>query len=287
MKVMAILIRREFWEHRVLWLAPLVLCVCYLVFCVFAATRFTLDGVAVGGAPMDLNPMVPGFYFGMSLVFTGILYGLMALVGFFYLCDCLFTERKDRTILFWKSLPVSDTKTVLSKLFVALVAVPLVVYALALVTNLVAFLMFKVAVGFGPGIEASKHSTAIMWLKLNGYLLLDVFVLALWFAPVAAYQLLVSVTVPRVVFVWTLLPPIALVIGQKLFFDSWSLRDLLLLRLAAGPNTFPGGNETVDGMIEAVNALPMLGRTDLWIGVAIAVALVFLTIRIRRHRSDS
>jgi ABC-2 type transport system permease protein len=287
MKVMAILVRREFWEHRVLWLAPLVLCVCYLVFCVFAATRFTLSGVVVGGDATDWNPAVPGFYLGMSLVFTGILYALMALVAFFYLCDCLFTERKDRTILFWKSLPVSDTMTVLSKLLVALIAMPLVVYALALVTNLIAFLIFKVAVRFASGSDAPKYWTAITWLKLNGYLLLDVFVLALWFAPVAAYQLFVSVTVPRVVFVWTLLPPIALIIGQRLFFDSWSLRDLVLLRLSAGPDTTTDFNQTAAGMIQGINALPMLARTDLWIGVAIAAALVFLTIRIRRHRSDS
>jgi ABC-2 type transport system permease protein len=286
MKVMAILIRREFWEHRVLWLAPLGLCICYLALCIFAGTKFTLTGASIGG--QGLNPMMPGFYLVMSLVFTMALYGLMAVVGFFYLCDCLFTERKDRTILFWKSLPVSDAMTVLSKLLVGLIAVPLVVYALALVTNLIAFLIFKVAVGFGPATDTSKHWTAINWLKLNGYLLMDVFILALWYAPIAAYQLLVSVTVPRVAFVWTVLPPVALILAQKLFFNSWSLRDLIFHRLGVGDNSLnSGGNETAANMIEMVNAFPMLERPELWIGVAIAAALVFLTIRIRRHRGDS
>ncbi len=63
---------------------------------------------------------------------------LMAIVTFFYLSDCLYSERKDRSILFWKSLPVSDAVTVISKLLVALIAVPLVVYVLSLVTNLLA-----------------------------------------------------------------------------------------------------------------------------------------------------
>jgi ABC-2 type transport system permease protein len=288
MKVMAILIRREFWEHRVLWLAPLGLCICYLALCIFAGTKFSLSGATVGGASMDMNPMVPGFYLVMSLLFTLALYSLMALVGFFYLCDCLFTERKDRTILFWKSLPVSDTMTVLSKLLVALIAVPLVVYALAFVTNLIAFLIFKVAVGFSPATDTPKYWTALNWLRLNGYLLMDVFILALWYAPIAAYQLFVSVTVPRVVFVWTLLPPLALVLAQKLFLDSWSLRDLILHRLGVAGDSLNGrGNESAESMIEMVNAFPMLARTELWIGVAIAAALVFLTIRIRRHRGDS
>jgi ABC-2 type transport system permease protein len=288
MNTMAMLIRREFWEHRMLVFAPLALCVIYLMLCVLAGANFKFnlpifpDGVTATG------PMPPIFYFIMNIMFTATLYGLMAIVAFFYLCDALYAERRDRSILFWKSLPVSDTMTVLSKLLVALIVVPLVVYVLALATNILAFLVFKVAVGFSVPRDPLPGGASVTWLKINGYLLMDVFILALWFAPVAAYQLLMSVAVPRAVFVWTVLPPVALIFGQRIFFDSWSIRDLVIHRLGGVMSNLDGPDgETLQTAFNGINGLPLLSRPDMWIGVAIAAALVFAAIRIRRYRGDS
>jgi len=111
-------------------------------------------------------------------------------------------------------------------------------------------------------------------------------VLALWFAPVAAYQLLISAFVPRGPFVFTLLPPLALIFGERLFFGTWHIGGFVLHRLGAvqlGPHTGRG----LEGFIDALNALPLLQRLDLWIGVVVAAALLVLTIRIRRHRDDN
>jgi ABC-2 type transport system permease protein len=282
MNVLPMLIRREFWEHRVLVIAPVALCVVYLVLFALAGANFNVGRVYVGSA----EPTSPGFLFVMHVVFTGLLYGLMSIVAFYYLCDCLYAERKDRSILFWKSLPVSDAMTVISKLVVALIAVPLVVYVLALVTNLLTLVAFKFAFQFQPPRDTSHHWTVLSWLRLNGYLLADVFVLALWFAPVAAYQLLVSVVAPRAVMVWTVLPPLALILGQYLLFDSWSIGQFVLHRL--GAISIGGGRgDGVDGVIDGINALPVLLQPELWIGVAVAAVLVFATIRIRRHRDDN
>jgi ABC-2 type transport system permease protein len=282
MNVLPMLIRREFWEHRVLVIAPVALCLVYLVLCALAGANFNVGRVYVG----SVEPTSAGFLFVMHVVFTGLLYGLMSIVAFYYLCDCLYAERKDRSILFWKSLPVSDAMTVISKLVVALIAVPLVVYALALVTNLLTLVAFKIAFQFQPPRSTSPHWTVLSWLRLNGYLLADVFVLALWFAPVAAYQLLVSVVAPRAVMVWTVLPPLALILGQYLLFDNWSIGQFVLHRLGA-VSLVGGHGGGVDGVIEGVNALPVLLQPELWIGVAVAAVLVFATIRIRRHRDDN
>ncbi len=282
MNVLPMLIRREFWEHRVLVIAPLVLCVVYLMLCALAGANFNVGWLYVGNA----EPMSAAFLFVMHGVFAGLLYGLMSIVAFFYLCDCLYAERKDRSILFWKSLPVSDAMTVLSKLVVALIALPLVVYVLAFATNLLTLIVFKIAFQFQPPRNSAPHWTLLSWLRLNGYLLADVFVLALWFAPIAAYQLLVSVVASRAVMVWTLLPPVALVLGQKLLFDSWSIGQFVLYRLGTG--LISGGRGGgLEGVIDGVNLLPVLTQPELWIGVAVAALLVFATIRIRRHRDDN
>jgi len=282
MKAMMMLVRREFWEHRMLLFAPITLCVIFLVLCALAGANFDIGWMNFDGTSGAQQAMPRGFYLVMNLVFTILLYALMAMVAFFYLCDCLYAERKDRSILFWKSLPVSDTMTVLSKLVVALVGVPLVVYGLALVTNALSWVIFMVTVDFAP----SRGPTALNWLKMNGYLLADVFVLALWFAPIAAYQLVVSVWVPRAVAVWTLLPPVAVILGQKIFFDSWSIAELVRQRFGGFTINF-GGGESPAAAIDAINAIPLLARADLWIGVAIAAVLVYVTIRIRRHSDDT
>ena len=130
-------------------------------------------------------------------------------------CDCLYAERKDRSILFWKSLPVSDAATVLSKLLVALIVVPLGVYVLALVTNLLALLMFKV-----PSISAVERPfecgpASRRGSRSNGYLLVDVFVLALWYSPIAAYQLLISGWCRAQRVRLDVLPPVALILGRS------------------------------------------------------------------------
>jgi ABC-2 type transport system permease protein len=278
---MLLLVRREFWEHRMLVIAPAVLCVLYLILCALAAAGVNVSAVRVGHLPS-----AAAFLIVMHVAFTTLLYGLMAVVAFFYLCDCLYAERKDRTILFWKSLPVSDTKTVLSKLIVALIAMPLVVYLLSLVTNVIAFMLVKLL--FHPPVSANPGSgwTMFGWLRMNAYLLLDIPVLALWFAPVAAYQLLISVLVPRAPFVFTLLPPLTLIFGEALFLGTWNVGIFIGHRLGAADG-LPRTGRGVEGLIDSINTLPLLQKPELWIGVALAAAVIYLTIRIRRHSDDS
>ena len=283
MNVMPILIRREFWEHRMmLVMAPLALCVIYLILCVLAGAKIDVNLLQFENHPTSSA----AYLVVMHTAFTVLLYLLMAVVAFFYLCDCLYAERKDRSILFWKSLPVSDTATVLSKMLVALIAIPVVVFVLSFVTNVIAFGIFKALIHVPAPPSVASDWTVGGWLRLNGYLIVDILVLALWFAPVAAYQLLISVVVPRAPFVFTVLPPLALVFGERLFFGSWHIGLFLGHRLGSvrfGPRMGQG----VQGVIDAVNALPLLQRPELWIGALLAAALIVLTIRIRRHQDDS
>ncbi len=282
MKAMAMLIRREFWEHRVLVIAPLVVCVLYLGLFVLATAKLHVGSVYIGDAGRSMG----NFASVMHIMFTGMLYVLTAFVTFFYLADSLYAERKDRSILFWKSLPVSDAMTVLSKLLVALIAVPLVVFAFSVVTHVLVLLIFNIAAAFNLPRDPAPHWTLLTWLRLNGFLLVDVFVFALWYSPIVAYQLLVSVFAQRAVLVWTLLPPLILIFGQKLLFDSWSIGQFALYRL--GALSLGGGlNGRLDSVVDGLNALPVLRLPGLWVGVGVAAVLVFATIRIRRHRDDS
>jgi hypothetical protein len=133
---------------------------------------------------------------------------------------------------------------------------------------------------------ASPDWTFMSWVRLNGYLIVDIFVLALWYAPIVGYQMVISVLAPRAVFVLTLLPPLALVFGERLFFGTWHVGGFLLYRLVgvqlSGPQVY-----TPRGVIDTINQLPLLQTPGLWIGVAVAALLIYATILIRRHRDDT
>jgi ABC-2 type transport system permease protein len=286
MKTMVMLIRREFWEHRVFVWLPLILCVAFLATCVLLGANLNINSADFGGGRRGITPNVPGFFMVLTFLLPVVVTALMAVVTFFYLSDSLYADRKDRSILFWKSLPVSDTLTVLSKMLVALIVVPLIVYVIAFVTNLLAMLVFKVSMG--TQLFPSTFGIA-EWLGANLHLLLRIFVLALWYSPLVAAQLLISVSVPRMPLVWTVLPPLALIFGERMFFGTWNIGQFAVGRLG-GPESESSLN-MVFGLQgnarDGLNPLPMLTHVDLWAGVAVAAVLAYAAILVRRHRSDS
>jgi ABC-2 type transport system permease protein len=298
MNVLPVLIRREFWEHRVLWVAPLAVAVLYLAACVF------ITGIRMGGIDIEntAGPDLPdGLVIGLvgsQLLFTGLLLLLMSVVGFYYLVDCLYAERKDRSILFWKSMPVSDSATVLSKLLVATIVVPVGVVALGLVTNTLGFGILYARFHDTQVMQHLGWSNSDMWLRANVLLLVDVVVFALWYTPFFGYQLLISAWAKNAALAWTVLPPLVLILGEKLLFNTWHLAQLLGYRLGGFTRDLGGaqgfgvsmdrdGHQSLSGMLSNINALPLLTRVDLWIGVVIGAVLIFAAIRIRRYRDDS
>jgi ABC-2 type transport system permease protein len=293
MNALPILIRREFWEHRALWIAPLVLVGIY--FCMCFVPGPGIVGIPKGVHIPDLGPerSVVAFL-GFQVGLTSFLILLMGAVVFFYLADCLYAERKDRSILFWKSLPVSDWITVLSKAVVALVVMPIAICALALVANLIAYGILWIRF----------HDTAVMpnfirwdtvaWLRLNGNVFANILVMSLWYLPIVGYQLLLSAWARSSVLVWTLLPPLALMLAEGWFVRSWHVANFLGYRLFWGmwdhrmpPDLEPSAHNTVDKVLHSTNLLPALGNINLWLGVAVGAVLVLAAIRIRRYRDDS
>lgn len=294
-QVLPVLIRREFWEHRVLWMAPVILTALYIAGCLVLGGS-SLHTIQID-MPSDGSKLGGHFLFLMiQVASTGLLFALMSVVIFFYLSDCLYAERKDRSILFWKSLPVSDAATVISKLIVALLIVPFGMYVLGAVANLLAFVILSVWVRGNPFLQQFLQWDTGTWLKLNGLLLLDLVVVALWYAPVAAYQLLISAWARTGVFVWTLLPPLALSLGEYAVFRTWHIGKILLGWIAftppiSGPvpHITVGANDTqaVNALLKGVNALPLLLTPEMWIGVVVAAGMIFAAIRLRRQRDVS
>ena len=229
------------------------------------------------------------------------LYLAAVVTVFFYLLSSLYDERKDRSILFWKSLPVSDAATVLSKLLVALVVVPLGVFVAALVTNMLQRWVWDIR--YALGLEAARSSSGIRspGLKVEAFMLLVLVLAVLWYAPIAAYLMVISAWARRNVFLWAVLPPVILWVVETIAFGTRYVRDLLVYRLGGVwsicRNNFRG-HGVPDGSFwkqhrlsprcSTSSASPdLFTNIDLWLGLIVAAALVYAAIRIRRYRDDT
>lgn len=265
-----VLVRRELWEHRSLIWAPLAMALTIIVLSLLGAAQdIALPGVARDAD--ELRDFLSTLTVG--LLVPQLLVGLV--VVFFYLLDGLFTERRDRSILFWKSLPVSDTKTVLSKLFVALVAMPLWIWALSLVVGLVVFGVLAVKVSGTPAAALGIwHGED--WLALQATLLGKLAVAALWYLPVAGWLLLVSVLAKRAPFLWATLPFLVLSLAERIALGSNEVGALVAQRLF-------GFREEAS----SIGEFPLLASPGLWLGVAVGAALVYAAIRVRQRSDDS
>jgi ABC-2 type transport system permease protein len=298
------LLRREFWEHRGLLYAPLAVAVMLVVFTLIGG------GMPRGPITIQVNGNEANFVAAMGgpqqrkffgIVVAGLIVPqlLVAMVvTFFYLLDSLYSERKDRSILFWKSLPVSDTLTVASKAAVALVVVPMIVYLLSLVVSLVVFGVMGLKYSGTPLAPLVQWHT-LDWFALQGVLLLNVVVAALWYAPVVALLLMISAAARRATVLWAVVPPLILglvertafgtdnvprFIGYRLtgFFDAMGLQTGRQLHATTAEQV-----ERVAMLYDKINAAPLLANVDLWLGVAVAVGLLAVAIRLRRWRDDT
>jgi ABC-2 type transport system permease protein len=295
-RTLTTLIRREFWEHRSLWITPLI--VAGLL--VLTAIPIHIGNVSIG-APHNVfsDPH------NRLNLFTLIIWGqtvpqylVMTLVLNFYLMDCLYSERKDRSILFWKSLPVSDATTVISKLLVGLVVVPLGVYLTAMVASILFQIIWGIRAAYGslPNIAVAWDTVA--WLKVQGLMLYGLVISMLWFAPLVASLLLVSAWARKNVFLWTTLPPVIAIIIERIAFGTRYTLHLIEYRTwgiwnALGVNPSPpeglhkGQLVSLADLFDDVSMGKAFLNIDLWLGLAVAAALVFAAIRIRRYRDDT
>ena len=287
---MMTLVRREFWEHRSLWIVPLAVAVLIVV-----AAMFPHSGMRVSSEDYH-TPEKYREYFAM---FHGMLtipqFVLIGVLLPYYLLDCLYAERKDRSILFWKSLPVSDAQTVLSKVLVAFVVVPLGAFLLAIFTDIAASTILAVRLRGVPMIGMFLRWDTQVWLQAQEFVFAALLALLAWYAPVGAYLLVISAWARRSAFLWATVPPLVAMLVEWMAFDTHYVARFLGYRLSSaralsfpyhhvGPEPTVGGSP---GMFDYARPLGAFANVDLWLGLVAAAALIYLAIRIRRHQSES
>ena len=286
--VLRTLIRREFWEHRALWMAPLAMAALLLVAAIF--------GQGFDSSFVTL-PEQQRALFGVIMSYAAVAqFVVLGIVVWMYASDCLYTERKDRSILFWKSMPVSDTLTVLSKVLVVTVIVPLGVYLVSALTTLLMSGIYLVR-AWQDHAGGGAFWDAGVWLRIQCVTLLTVIAGVLWYAPVTAFLLLASAWARRNVQLWVFLTPVVLIIMERMVLGSRHVLNVLEYRLGDvfthRALSFPGLTDaaqqplTLNLLVANVDPIPVLTNVDLWLGLVVAALLIVATVRIRQYRDDT
>jgi ABC-2 type transport system permease protein len=275
-------VRRELWESRSIYIAPLAVAGLFLAG--FLISLIQLPGkirAAAALGPMQQHEIIARPYQFAELM----LMGAMLIVAIFYCLDALHGERRDRSILFWKSLPVSDLTTVLAKASIPVVILPLLTFAITVATQWI-MLLASMAVLQGSGVGAGRLWNDLplfrMWVGLFDHL---VSFHGFWYAPFYGWLLLVSAWARRAPFLWAALPLFAIGILEKHAFNSSHFAKMLQYRFAGGAEygALSGGSMPMDMPVH-LSPFNILTSPGMWIGLAVAAVFLAAAIRLRRYR---
>lgn len=337
------LVRREFWEHRAVWVAPVIV-LAVLLFGAVTGNIFIgdvvvnsdgsslteeqravlkeelrdvediddldtlgreldeageLEGVKrlSAGEALALIPaekqvkLVTFVYVGIAAV----MFMVLGTIGFFYCLDALYGDRRDRSVLFWKSLPLSDMETVLAKFAVATLAIPVIAALAATLGQLVVAAGISAKVVFAGGESAALWSPAVLGHSF-GISGLMAAASILWYAPLVAYLLLASAWAPRAPFLWAVLPPVAVVMLERITLGTGVSWHFLTGRLFGVVKAIFGDDSGVPGVAidaDKVPGDPASAIADLFtspsmiLGLVAAAALLTAAIWVRRFRDET
>lgn len=316
-----LLLKREFWENRSFFWAPAITGIIATTFALIGMIIATIfiqraksegtfhEGFSVDGEPVGqtLGAIGTGIFAnGMSLAILVTIF-----VVFFYSLGSLYDERRDRSVLFWKSLPVSDTLVVLSKALWALVLGPVLGMAVGVVIGLVIWLLAGVgmAVNGLPGV--SGYFTGFNPLNMIGQMFGTLPVYIVWSLPTVGWLMLCSAWSRRFPFLWAVLIPLlgcAMASMTGLIFSAvtgaefphghlWYIVALRGLCSVVPGTWYVNAADATEIMsmaqgtqigprLDLASSWQVFGTMDLWIGAAAGVAMIVLAARLRRWRDE-
>jgi ABC-2 type transport system permease protein len=307
------LIKREFWENKGAFrTTPIVVGGIYLAGMLMFIITFnhfdnefqTLRELIHFIAGQD--PAIRGkFLYESTLAMSSMFSVVLGFVVFFYLLGCLYDDRKDRSILFWKSLPASDTLTVTSKLLSAMVVAPLifwVVYVLIHITMMLITSVVVLSLGENPWtlFLSLGHPFKAWALVLASYMAQSI-----WALPLYGWLMLVSAFAPRIPLLFATLPPVVFAVLQvwitflqtftlkkKLFgvIGEWFVNSPLIMSADnRGHDIVALGvpvSSAFDHDVTLANMLDRLLSTNMLIGLAVAAVFLGGALWLRHRATE-
>ena len=296
------LIRRELWEHRSLFVTPAVLALLASLGTItgqasISAFDQAIDMAIIGGTNLGENEraaMISALMTGVSgLIFIGMWFLMI-----FYPLDALYAERKDRSILFWRSIPCTDFETVLSKLLTTVLVIPLITFAAILVTHLAVLIIWSIWLAVQGGSPGHLIWEAASFVANCTATIIFLFAAVLWASLLIGWFLFVSAFTKRAPFLMAFLPLVILpmlekiLIGTSALGEAFSVRSLPygLFRDIDPRTLFDEDNMALTGSISPLDLYDLGGfvsSPDLWLGIIVCGLFTTAAIYVRRYRDES
>jgi ABC-2 type transport system permease protein len=309
------LMKREFWENKGAFrTTPLVIGGLFLAAMVMFLITFnhfdnefqSLKELLRFIAQQDVV-LRDRILYAANLEISAIFASVLAFVVFFYLLGSLYDDRKDRSILFWKSLPASDTLTLASKLLAAMVVAPFIFWVVYVITHIVIMALFAVVVmvlGENPWtLFLSLGSPFKAW----SLVLLSYFAQSIWALPLYGWLMLVSAFAPRIPLLFAILPPVVLgvlelwidflktfTLNDNLFglFGHWFANSPIIMSADKNEDNIGAAlgipiTSDFDHQVTVANIFDRLFSTDMLIGLAIAAVFLGAALWLRRRATES
>lgn len=300
------LVKREYWESKGSMLYTPAAIAGFFAFVLLLGSITGDAFVSSSGHSFNLFEKLPSAFEEFdslgseesSRVVQIVLYASRILFGFvmfviclFYCLGSLYDERKDKSILFWKSLPVSDTATVLSKFVAAVLLIPVLYFVVMAVFQVFLLLFGTVLAWFsgssGVTIWASSNLFGVLF---NG--LFSLVVATLWMSPIWAWLILASSWAKKVAFLWGTLPIFLIAIAELWIFRSAHFIEMVGERIGVGFATMHSdmhylvGADMFDGM-EVSRWYEVFANGEFWIGIIVAAGFLAGAVYTRRYRDES
>lgn len=296
-------IKKELWEFRkvLLWL-PIVIAALAIVLPVFQLFRLedhqwnnilrALTHLSeLSFSEHDLNKISESSFAGVAGLFIPFI-AISLIVQLYYLTSCLFDERRDLSVYFWRSLPVSDAATIGTKLLTGGLVIPIIfmiVASITLVTWVLIGLVISVILASSYSIslwEVWGHITVISSLAKIWINLLPCF---LWLLPLYTWFMLASMFARKAPFLWAVVPVAVLAIMDGIFIQFYHLDSFFIHPVIGGYFTITDSSIASNfAEVRDVTMLPFYVLLDKVsaIGVAAAAAMLYLTYWLRVNRSE-
>ena len=270
-------VRRELWENRYLYLAPLAVAALIVVGFALGLVHlpYKLRAASALDAMQQQRIEQPYTFAALLLMFT------MFLVAMFYCLDALYGERRDRSVLFWKSLPVSDLTTVLAKASIPFVAIPLGTWVITVVTHSIMLLLASASL-LGTGLSVWSHVSfrQMEWILFYHLVVGHGF----WYAPFWGWLLLVSAWSRRAPYLWATLPLLAVGLVEKIAFNTSHFGGWLAYRFMGGLDATPPHHSAMTMAALTPTPAQFVTSPGFWFGLALAAACLTAAVRLRRYR---
>ncbi|WP_262689441.1 hypothetical protein [Kordiimonas aestuarii] len=239
--------------------------------------------------PDEFSAAITIGYWAMSV----LAWIALPFVIFFSLLGALYEERRDRSILFWKSMPVSDWQEVLAKFFAPLVVAPLAFLGVAVAAQLLIALFLSILMVFQGGPVMDLWPLGLMiasWFSVLSHYLVSM----IWALPLLAWVLFVSAYASRMPFLWAILPPFIIMVVEEIFLDSSIIARWVGTHLGGWQDgafrhisdDFNGPRELLTAIVNGMqwhSVSYSLTNPQFWLGIVIAGGFLWGAVELRKR----